>query len=597
MAFWIITALIALVTFLVLAAALLRGHAHSEGPSDVEIYRDQLRDLERDVARGTLDAGEAERARIEISRRLLEADRRAQATHGDTTAPRWATLSAALLAALLIIGGGFWFYHGLGANRIGQIYPDMGLKARKEAAEELRRTRPSQDEAEADLAPWPGPGPEFDQEYLDMIVKLRTAMEQRPDELEGQLLLVTHEAQLGNFVAARKAMQAAIALKGDAADDDDYARLADLLVLAADGYVSPQAEQALNAALARNERNPVAMFYTGLLDAQIGRPDKAFTIWRTLLEQSPADAPWMPPVRQQIGQLAALAGVDYTPPAPVALPGPSAADMANAADMSDEERQQMIEGMVTRLSERLATEGGNASEWARLIGALGVLGQKDRAAAIWGEAQTVFGPYPEELAVIRDAAREAGVADVAPAGDLRGPSAAEMEAAAQMSDEERAGMIRDMVEQLSARLASEGGSAPEWAQLIGALGVLGESERAKAIWDEAQSTFAGRPGELAVIREAAQNAGLGTETAPVADEAEQARLRALDNEATMLADRLANGDGTTAQDWARLIEIYGEMGESALATRVWERAQGEFSELSAGMAEIRAAAVAAGIAE
>jgi cytochrome c-type biogenesis protein CcmH len=78
--------------------------------------------------------------------------------------------------------------------------------------------------------------------------------------------------------------------------------------------------------------------------------------------------------------------------------------------MTPEERMDMIRGMVAGLSDRLATEGGSPDEWARLIRAYGVLGETDRAAAIWAEAQQVF-PVEEAIAPIREAARAAGVAE------------------------------------------------------------------------------------------------------------------------------------------------------------------------------------------
>ncbi|RJE85708.1 c-type cytochrome biogenesis protein CcmI, partial [Paracoccus onubensis] len=92
-----------------------------------------------------------------------------------------------------------------------------------------------------------------------------------------------------------------------------------------------------------------------------------------------------------------------------ALPGPDADTMAATEDMSPEERQEMIQGMVSGLESRLATQGGSPEEWARLIGSLAVLGQTDRASAIWDEAQERFGAQPEAIAPIREAAETAGL--------------------------------------------------------------------------------------------------------------------------------------------------------------------------------------------
>ena len=91
--------------------------------------------------------------------------------------------------------------------------------------------------------------------------------------------------------------------------------------------------------------------------------------------------------------------------------GPSAADIEAAEDMDPEARRGMIRGMVAQLSDRLATEGGTAEDWARLINAYGTLGERAQAARIWDEAQSVFADSPERLATVRGAAEAAGVAE------------------------------------------------------------------------------------------------------------------------------------------------------------------------------------------
>jgi cytochrome c-type biogenesis protein CcmH len=281
---------------------------------------------------------------------------------------------------------------------------------RIEQAETARRDRPSQASAEADVPQMPANGASED--FLALMDRLRAAVESRPDDLQGHRLLARNEARLGNFVAAYEAQEQVIRIKGDAASAADYADYGDLLVLAAGGYVSPEAERAFQAALARDPANGAARYYTGLMFYQTGRPDRAFRIWREQLRQSSATAPWVSPIRAQIEDAARRAGIEYSLP-PVAsgsaAPGPSAADIDAAGEMTPSERMEMIEGMVSGLSERLATEGGPPEEWARLIRALGVLGRTDRAAAIWGEAQQVFPDEATRLPILR-AARDAGVA-------------------------------------------------------------------------------------------------------------------------------------------------------------------------------------------
>jgi cytochrome c-type biogenesis protein CcmH len=109
-------------------------------------------------------------------------------------------------------------------------------------------------------------------------------------------------------------------------------------------------------------------------------------------------------IESQIEAVAAEAGITLS-----TLAGPSADQVNAAGGMSEEERNDMVRGMVAQLSERLATEGGTAEEWARLIRAYGVLGETGKASEIWNEAKEVFANSPEDIAALLEAARDAEV--------------------------------------------------------------------------------------------------------------------------------------------------------------------------------------------
>ena len=68
--------------------------------------------------------------------------------------------------------------------------------------------------------------------------------------------------------------------------------------------------------------------------------------------------------------------------------------------------------------------------------------------------------------------------------------------------------LEDIHMNIEARLAEQGGSPEEWARLITSLTVLGNADRARAIWDEAQQRFASAPQALATVGAAAQSSGL-----------------------------------------------------------------------------------------
>ncbi len=408
MTFWVLIFLIALLIASFLGFTLLRGRRTDEPTAayDLRVYREQLAGVDRDLARGVIADADAERVRTEISRRILAADAQMRGEVDAAGPSRSASLIALILMAAILVGGGLAMYRQMGAAG----FPDMPLSARLEMAEQLRENRPSQTEAE-DMAT-PVQAPPLEESYETLLNRLRETVAERPDDLQGHILLAQHETNAGNFKAGYEAQSRVIALSGANAPADAYADLAEMMILAAGGYVSPEAEEALRQALDRDPTLGPSRYYWGQMLAQTGRPDMAYRVWVETLRDAPAGAPWADAIRAQINELAFRAGVFNAPDFSAApeAPGPSQDDMNAAAELSPEERQDMIRGMVERLSDRLATEGGSPEEWARLIAALGVLGEAQRAIAIRDEALTLFAGNSDALEIIDAAALQAGIA-------------------------------------------------------------------------------------------------------------------------------------------------------------------------------------------
>ena len=404
--FWVAAAGITLVVAATLwrAAVRARGDVQAAAGFDLGVYRDQLAEVERDIARGLLPEGEGARLRTEVSRRVLEADRglRSGAASGVSRAG-WGL--AVVLGAAMV--GSVALYERIGAPG----YPDLPLAERMAASEERRQNRPDQAQAEAGVPQTVRS--DVDPDFAILMDKLRAAVLARPDDVQGLTLLVRNEAALGNLRAAIVAQTGLIAAKGPQAVAADHAGLAELLILATGGYVSPEAEEELVRALSLDARETTARYYSGVMFAQVGRFDQTFVIWRALLAEGPPDAPWIAPIRDQMPEVAARAGVNYTLPDAIATAprGPSMADVAAMSDLSVGDRQVMIAGMVDQLAARLASEGGSAEEWVQLISSLAVLGRLDQAREIYAEAQTVFAGRTVELSALREAAVLAGVVD------------------------------------------------------------------------------------------------------------------------------------------------------------------------------------------
>jgi cytochrome c-type biogenesis protein CcmH len=362
---------LALLAAIVLIRPLIaaRGDVPARGARDAQLYRDQLDEIDRDLERGTIGASEAEGARAEISRRLLGATARAGDEAPAAPAPRGTSV---LLAGLALVGApalAFGIYASLGAPSL----PDQPFADR--IAAPALADRPSQAQAEAAFAPEPASPPaDGGKDYAELVAQLESMVAQRPDDVEGRRLLANAYMRLGRHGEAWRAYEALIALLGGAAEPDLFGMQTEAMVMAAGGYISPEAEQVLADAVHHTPSAPSVRYYTGLLQAQYGDIPGAIATWQKLRDEAPADAPWA----QFLDGMLAAARAALAGPGQQA-PGPSAAEVEAAGSMSPEERQAMIGSMVARLEDRLTTEGGTVEEWLRLINAYVQLGKPDEA--------------------------------------------------------------------------------------------------------------------------------------------------------------------------------------------------------------------------
>ena len=398
--FWLIVICLIVVFGVPLAATIVRREQISIKPAihDIGIYKDQIVEVDRDLERGLINKEEAKSAHNEVARRLLAADKRAAIEQGATAASHKMNWIALVIVCLALIGS-VWLYTEIGVPGMR----DLPLANRLAAQKAIRDARPDQLTAEANA---PALDSKADPGFENLIVQLRKAVARNPKDTTGLRLLVTNEARLGNMIAARMAQEQLMAVLGDTAKHSDFTDTGEIMILAAGGYVSPQAEAELIRALSQNPTDPRARYYSGLLLAQTGRPEMTYRMWSTLLEEGPEDAPWIPLIQSQIVQVARAAGIRLSPKT---LINPSIEYLRNTTELSTENDAGMIRGMVASLSNRLATEGGTPTEWAKLIRSYGVLGERSSANTVWHDAKEIFKDNPEAMALLTEAARTAEI--------------------------------------------------------------------------------------------------------------------------------------------------------------------------------------------
>ncbi|MDP3897251.1 MAG: c-type cytochrome biogenesis protein CcmI [Mesorhizobium sp.] len=383
MLFWIAAAAMTAVACLAILAPMLRRQtATPVGTHDVEVYRDQLSELDRDTARGLIAAGEADQARAEIARRLLKASSASAAPVQPAQSGRAVRYSAmvAVLAVPLVSWG---LYGAIGS-------PDM----------------PGQPLGER-LARNPA-----DSTIDELIARAERHLVENPDDARGWDVLGPIYMRQSRFAEAASAFGNAIRLAGSTALRQTG--LGEALASAANGLVTADARSAFERALGHEPDNAKARFFLATALAQDGRLDDARKGWQALKEKLDAGSPWHGPVDQAIAavdrELASPGTAQAAPgPAEPAAPGPQAADIAAAQDMTATERTAMVEGMVANLDARLRDNPADVEGWRRLIRSYVVLGRNDDARAALDRAVLGLGADAEAVKGVSEFAAGLGI--------------------------------------------------------------------------------------------------------------------------------------------------------------------------------------------
>ena len=89
---------------------------------------------------------------------------------------------------------------------------------------------------------------------------------------------------------------------------DLWVGLGNAMVIHGKGLMSPAAQLAFERAAKIAPDHPGPPFFMGLAFAQAGQLDRAQSVWRGLLDRSPANAPWRPELEQRLAEIAQMQG-------------------------------------------------------------------------------------------------------------------------------------------------------------------------------------------------------------------------------------------------------------------------------------------------
>jgi cytochrome c-type biogenesis protein CcmH len=383
---WIILGcLTALVVFVLLRPLLGAGTREDAREAfNAAVYRDQLGEIDADRGRGLIGESEAEAARLEIARRLLQADSNERAAGREQVSAgraRAATIVVATVVPLLTLG----LYLLYGSPRL----PDQPLAARLE-------------------------DPSNNQNLEALVARVEARLREHPEDGEGWDVVAPVYMGWQRYQDAADAYGEAIRLLGPTAKR--LSGQGQALVLANNGVVSEEARGVLTRAIELDPSLTEPRILIAIAKEQDGDFTAAIADWRALLNKSEGDAPWHQMVEQRIASDEAhLAGKpvpDQPAPAEAAPPvaaGPSAGDVAAAQNMSPADRQAMIETMVQRLADRLDQDGSDLGGWLKLVKAYSVLDRKDDAEKALARAKSQFTGNAQALQQLDQLAAELGL--------------------------------------------------------------------------------------------------------------------------------------------------------------------------------------------
>jgi cytochrome c-type biogenesis protein CcmH len=354
---WLIMAALTAAASIALLVPLYRNRAAgANAGAEAAIYRDQLRELDREVERGVIGTTEADAARTEIGRRLLRA--------ADAAAPAREPVSdqrrtlAAGLALVLVPAAAVALYVAIGTP--GAV--DQPLAARLDV-----------ENAVGDIDA--------------MVAMVEQHLAANPDDGQGWEVIAPVYATAGRPTEAARAWANAIRILGSNAERE--VGLAMAMTDISGGIVTEEARQAFERGLAFDPTAVTPRFYLALGLGQEGRNEEAAAAWRALLADAPAEgAQWVPLAQAQ------LAMVDPTAPPPE-IP---------AAQL------QMIEGMVASLAEQLKAQPNDPEGWAMLIRSYKVLERDAEAMTALADAKAALAANPQQIAMLDTLARELGLA-------------------------------------------------------------------------------------------------------------------------------------------------------------------------------------------
>lgn len=267
--FWIICALMVAIALAFVIPALLQSADNKPDNNDteanVDVYRDQISELDADLRNGLVAQEQYQHDREEIERRLLEDVSTAQPTvKRNYESGRRLAYAIALGIPLIAIG----------------LYLRVGNPAAISASPATK--------VQAPVPVNTADGPMTRQRMEANVAALAKRLEQNPNDSQGWAMLGRSYLTLEKYSEATNAYAKATAVKPE--DADLWADYAFALAMANGRRLQGQPQELISKALKLDPDNPKALELAGSAAFEAKNYKEAVNYWQRLLEKSPPNS-------------------------------------------------------------------------------------------------------------------------------------------------------------------------------------------------------------------------------------------------------------------------------------------------------------------
>jgi cytochrome c-type biogenesis protein CcmH len=473
----------------------------------LDIYRDQIKEVQTDLDAGTIAVVDAEQAKSEIQRRLVAAARDVETSRPLT--PAWRGLALASTAGFLILGSvNLYAYLGSPSLPAAPVQTPVA----KTETQPAQAVAAEQQAAQAPAAGGPG-------QVTDMIQKLALRLKANPNDAEGWRMLGWSYFNIQDYTQSAAAYGKALAI--DPNNIEYKSALAEAMVQTTEGMVTPEAQKLIADVLAKDPKDLRGRFYDALAREQAGDQTGALDRWLALLADAPADAGWREDVRIRVEKL----GKDTNRDVSAAL-APVESNTLAKQPLAADEKNAMLEGMIAKLAQKLVDNPKDRDGWAMMIRSLTVKGDKAGAEKALQDALAIFKDDPATIEGLKNVATTAAfeaqkqanaatptegqaivpLGSVAP--DLKAVDQDQKAAIEAMAPDDQQQMIKGMVAKLAAKMEASPNDKEGWIRLMRAYMVLKDQASAKAALDKALTTFAADVATTQALQAAATELGV-----------------------------------------------------------------------------------------